>query len=97
MKGMIYSVLQHWTQGGVAGLLSGAGMGLVVFAGMAVMVEEFLDMATGMIGGLPSDILSIVLLAGLDTGLSMIGSAVLTRLAFKQAAVSFGMIPKGPA
>lgn len=94
MKGMLYSVLQHWTKGGLNGLLSGAGIGVVVLAGMATMVTELLDKATDMLGGLTGDILDIALLAGIDTGLSMIGSAMLTRVALNQASVSFGLLPK---
>lgn len=95
MKSMFFNLMQHWTKGGLNQLLSGAGVGLVVFAGLSLMVEQALDTAVGYMSGLSGDISDIFLLCGADTGLSIIGSAVLTRLALQQAAMSFGLIPKG--
>jgi hypothetical protein len=72
---------------GVARLLGGAGLTLVTGAVMLPMVTTALNTAAHSIGGIGGGLLDVVLLLGIGEAMSIIGSAMLTRLAMNSTRV----------
>lgn len=64
----------------IASALGGAGLSLVTAAVMIPLVTTALNAAVSAIGGISADVLSVILLFGFGEAISIIGSAMLTRL-----------------
>lgn len=80
MKGILLSVLK-WAMGGlIARMLVGAGLTLVGYVSFVPLVMTGLNQLNSALGGLPADMLQVLLLGGLGEVLSIIGSAMLTRV-----------------
>lgn len=80
MKAILLSVLK-WAMGGlIARILVGAGLTLVGYASFVPLVYTGLNQLNSALGGLPADMLQVLLLGGLGEVLSIIGSAMLTRV-----------------
>ena len=75
----------------VARVIVSLGIAFFTYNGLVALVEFSLDQATTFIGGLPSSVISLIALAGVDQGISIIGSALLTRAAINAARVSVGL------
>ena len=93
MPAIIYSALA-WAMGGlVQTVLLGAGLALVTYVGLSPLVESALDSATQQLtgSGLPNVALQFALLAGTGEALSILGSAILTRLAISAASKAVGL------
>jgi len=91
MQALLYGVLAWATGSAVARMLAGAGLTVVVFAGVGTLVQSLLDDAATELGGLPGDILSIMYLGGVGIALSIVGSALLARVALVFAANVAGL------
>lgn len=72
-----------------ARVLSGAGVGLVSFATMMPLCVGMLNAANSAMSGIPGDVAGLLGLAGCGQALSIIGSAILTRVALDSASLSF--------
>lgn len=81
------SLLQSLFGDAIARMLSGAGMSVVSFAAILPVVTAALNLCASSIGGLPSDVASLMLLSGAGECVSIIGSATLTRMAINAAQV----------
>jgi len=92
MKAILFELLKWWGQGGIASMMTGAGLSLVVFAGLELTIMNFLEDAVSGINNLPADVVKVLLLVGGGEFLSLVGSAILTRVALNQAAAQFGLI-----
>jgi hypothetical protein len=85
MHALLYGVIA-WAMGGaIARFLVGAGLSVVVYTGITTGVTALLDNAVTAVGGLPADILSLVLLTGVGESLSIMGAAILSRVALAMA------------
>jgi len=71
-----------------ARVLTGAGLGVVSFATMMPLAVGMLNAVNSSMSGLPSDVAALLGLAGFGPAMSMIGSAVLTRVALDSASLS---------
>ncbi|ALQ96912.1 hypothetical protein B398_05615 [Xylella fastidiosa 32] len=67
----------------VARGLVGAGLALVTTVLLIPLVTSALNLIVSKISGIPADVLNIALLMGFGEALSIIGSAMLTRLALQ--------------
>lgn len=78
----------------IARMLSGAGLSVVSFAALLPVVQGALNMITSSVRGVPGDVASLALMSGFGECVSIIGSAVLTRMAISSAQVG---LTKGKA
>lgn len=76
--------------GFIANLLAGAGLGLISFGSLSLILNQGLSFVLSQFGALPADIAGVILRAGFGTALSIIGSALLVRAAVASAGVSLG-------
>lgn len=81
--------------GFLANVLAGAGLGLVSFGSLSLILNEGLSLVLSYFASLPADIAGIILRAGFGTALSIIGSALLVRAAISSAGVSLGRRSSG--
>lgn len=93
MPALIYGALAWAMAGLIPTLLLGAGLAIVTYVGLSPLVEAGLDAAVSKLtgSGLPDVALQLALLSGLGEALSIIGSAILTRLAISAAANVAGL------
>ncbi|MEB3736225.1 DUF2523 domain-containing protein [Halopseudomonas pachastrellae] len=75
----------------IARVFVALGIGLFTYTGIKSLVEFALDQATQFVGQLPSAVLDLIALAGVDQAISIIGSALLTRAAITAARISVGL------
>lgn len=75
----------------LARVLIGAGMGVVTYGVLTTAVSGALSAMVAQFGGVPSDMLNLLLLSGVGQGLSIIGAAMTARAAMRAASVGVGM------
>lgn len=80
MQAALVSIITWLLGSAISRLLVGAGLTLLTAGGIYSIVEVALNGLVSYFSGLPSDILSFVILSGVPAGMSLIGSAILTRL-----------------
>lgn len=85
MHALLYGVLAWAMAGLIPRLLVGAGLTLVVYSGISVGVGALLQQAASYIGGAGGAVAQLALLAGVGEFLSIIGSALLTRVGLVMA------------
>lgn len=73
-----------------ARVLTGAGVGVISFATMVPLATGMLAAADAAMSGLPGDVAGLLGLAGFGPAMSMIGSAILTRVAIDSTALGIG-------
>ncbi|SIQ24751.1 DUF2523 family protein [Marinobacterium stanieri] len=91
----LFKLLEWFSTGGITSMMTHAGLSMIVFAGLDAMVSELLDTAVDGLNGLPSAALQLALLAGISEFFSIIGGAILTRIALMTAMNSVGLTYKG--
>jgi len=87
MRSWLANLLRNLFGDAVARIFGGAGLALVTSAVMIPVVTTALNQAAAAFGGIPADILNVVLLFGFGEAMSIIGAAMLTRLAVQSANV----------
>lgn len=87
----MFEALEWFAKGGIPAFLSSAGLSMVVFAGLDLAVESAMESVLDELNGLPSDLLQLALLMGIGEAISIIGSAILTRVALLQASNVLGL------
>jgi len=85
MHAFLYGVLAWAMAGLIPRLLVGAGLTLVVFSGVSVGITSLLTMAANYISGAGGAVLQLALLSGVGEFMSLIGSALLTRVGLVMA------------
>ncbi len=75
----------------LARVLIGAGMGVVTYGVLTTAVAGALSAMVAQFGGIPADMLNLLLLSGVGQGLSIIGAAMTARAAMRAASVGVGM------
>lgn len=91
MGSLIFGALSLFASSMLARVLIGGGLTLLVSAGVSAAVDGLLGDAIRTLGSLPATVLDLVLLGGLGTALSVIGSALLTRAAILAAGRVLGV------
>ncbi len=77
----LFSTMLIWFAGNfIARVLVGAGLSLVTFTIATSLLDDALDFVTSNLGAL-GDVMQILSIAGVGTGLSVIGSAMVARIA----------------
>ena len=77
----VFSSLMIWFAGNfLARVLVGAGLSVVTFTVATTLLDEALDFVTSNLGAL-GDALQVLSIAGVGTALSIIGSAMVARMA----------------
>lgn len=81
----IKELLRNLVGDSIATALMGGGLALVSFAALSAVLIGALNQAASAFAGIGGDVLNILLLGGLGEVLSIIGSAMLTRVAITSA------------
>lgn len=81
----------------LARVLVGAGMTVLTYAGISVAVSALLDELIVHMTELPSAVLNIALLFGVGDAINIIGSAMLTVLAWKSLGLGVALTSQLPA
>lgn len=76
----------------VARILLALGMGIVSFVGVTHMANQLVQRIHDNVGGIPSDVLSILGLAGFDVFLSLVISANVGSITFFFAASGYSRL-----
>lgn len=80
-----------------ANVLVGAGLGVVSYAGFTAAILTALAVVQSYFGGVAADMLNVMLMCGVGSALSMIGSALLVRAAIASAGIAIGRKTTGGA
>jgi len=80
MPAILFGLLSWAMAGFIQSILVGAGISFVAYVAFQPLIEGFLQDAVTNLSGLPSIAVQFLLLAGAGEALSIIGSAVLTRV-----------------
>lgn len=91
----LFKILENFAKGGINSWMIHAGLTVVVFSGLDILITEGLDYAVSALSGLPSAALQLALLAGIGQFFSIVGGALLTRVALVTAMNSVGLGYKG--
>lgn len=67
----------------IARMLIGAGLAFVTYQAIDGYVEGFLNSMSAQMSGLPADMITLLTMAGVPSGLEIIGSAMMTVVAIK--------------
>lgn len=80
MKEFLFKVLM-WAMGGlIARTLVGAGLTVVGYVAFVPLLEYGLDQLNYALGGIAADVLNVLLLGGLGDIITIIGSAMMTKI-----------------
>ena len=91
MFALLGELLTGLLGGLLARVLIGAGMGVVTYGVLNTAVAAGLNAMVAQFGGMPADMLNMLLLSGVGQGLSIIGAAMTARAAMRAASVGVGM------
>lgn len=91
MPAFLYGIFAWMLGNAAARILTGAGLGLISFAVLDSIITNFLDSAASSLSGLPQLTLALLGIAGVGTGISIVGGALLTAAAIKSATVAIGL------
>lgn len=88
MWSKLSAVLDSFNKGFLKKLLAGAGIGLASSAVFMTAFTALLNSFQNSLGGVSYTILSLAHVAGIDTSLTILLSAMVTRLALNSSALS---------
>lgn len=91
MFAMLFKLVEWFAKGGVAAFFIQAGLTVVAFSGLDVLITAALDYGVDSLNGLPSAALQLALLAGVSEFFSIVGGALLTRIALVTAMNGLGL------
>jgi len=97
MIGALYQVLAAMSAHLFARVVVGAGLTLIVGGSLTLLVQPRLEAAAASIGGIGGDLGQLILLGGLGEALTILGSAILTRLAIQVANRVLGIKVNAPS
>lgn len=86
MKALLQALFGDW----IARILSGAGLSVISYAAVVPVVLGALNLMASHISGLSADVASIALLGGFGEAASIVGSAVMARMAIVSASAGIG-------
>ncbi|WP_100097413.1 DUF2523 family protein [Xanthomonas campestris] len=71
-------------------MLSGAGLSVISYAAVTPVVLGALNLVASRMSGLAADAASLALMSGVGHGMTIIGSAIMARMAINSAGVGIG-------
>lgn len=83
LAGVLTTVLVGMLGSAIARLLIGGGLALIAYQSLSGYMESFLSNWAQALSGLPSDMLTLLTMAGLPAAMEIIGSAMLTVAAIR--------------
>lgn len=86
MKGMwgaLVLILQFSAAAFVIKIFKALGIGLVIYMGSDFIIDSMIGLLEASISGIPSDVLQILELMGLSTGMTYLSTAFVTGVTFK--------------
>lgn len=83
----LYQLLENLLGGSIARMLTGAGLTLVSYAALSGVLLGALNAAAAAFGGFADALYQITMLSGIGHALSIIGAAMMTRIALNSAAL----------
>lgn len=83
MASILLRVFTWAVTAGLGSFLFNLGVGLFVFVGLDLLMDQALAVLQGYVSGIPADIFAILQLMGFTTGLSLLASAMVTSVALK--------------
>ncbi|MEA9831455.1 DUF2523 family protein [Xanthomonas campestris] len=84
------ALLQSLFGDAIARLLGGAGLSVISYAAITPIVLGALNLVSSRINGLAADVASLALMSGAGHAMSIIGSAIMARMAISAAGVGIG-------
>ncbi|MBO9876523.1 DUF2523 family protein [Xanthomonas sp. D-99] len=78
----------------VARVATGAGVGLFTMAALTPVILSALNQAATSFSGITSAVANIMLLSGMGVGMSIVGSAILTRVAIEAGKIGLKRMTK---
>ena len=91
MMTFFYNLLAWASPGLIQRVLLRAGLTLVVYSGVSELAEFLLNSVSSAFGELPSAIFQLMMLSGIGESLSILGSAVLSRILIMMASNIAGL------
>ena len=88
------ALLQSLFGDSIARMLSGAGLSVVSMAALMPVVLTALNLVATRINGMSADLASLALLSGLGEGMSIVGSAIMARMAISSTSLGIGKASK---
>lgn len=88
------ALLQSLFGDSIARMLSGAGLSVVSMAALMPVVLTALNLVATRINGMSADLASLALLSGLGEGMSIVGSAIMARMAISSTSLGIGKATK---
>ena len=85
---ILYNVLDLFANNSARALLTSLGIGLVSATAVSVLLSEYIDSALSQAASMP--FLGLLGLFGIDTAISLLFGAVLTRASIEASKLSFG-------
>lgn len=85
MFAVLFKLVEWFAKGGVAAFFVHAGLTVVAFAGLDILITEGLDYAVSALNGLPAAAVQLALLSGISEFFAIVGGALLTRIALVTA------------
>ncbi|WP_127158975.1 DUF2523 family protein [Xanthomonas arboricola] len=84
------ALLQSLFGDSIARMLSGAGLSVISYAAVTPVVLGALNLVASRMSGLPADAASLALMSGAGHAMTIIGSAIMARMAINSAGVGIG-------
>lgn len=89
MWGLLARLLTGLSRGLLKNVLLGAGLMLGSYAIVMMAFSQAVNAVSGSMGGIPADVLALISLAGFDHAMSIILSAIATRITLNQEKLFF--------
>lgn len=84
------ALLQSLFGDSLARILGGAGLSVISYAALVPVVLGALNLVSSHVAGLSADVASLALLSGIGEALSIVGSAIMARMAISAAGAGIG-------
>jgi len=94
LQSLLSKSLDSASSGFLKKALTGAGLGLASTAGVTVLVNQYIDSIRTSSTGISVELLAILNLSGFDYAISIILSAVVTRIALNSANIGLTKLSK---
>jgi hypothetical protein len=91
MMSFLFNLIAWASVGLIQRVLLGAGLTLIVYSGVSELAESLLNSVSSNFSQLPSAMFQLAMLSGIGESLSILGSAVLSRIAISMASNIAGL------
>lgn len=94
LSSIISKTLDSASSGFLKKFLTGAGLSLASTAGVTVVINQYINNLQATTSGVSAELLAILHLSGIDFAISIILSAVVTRVALNSAGLTLTKLSK---